>query len=345
MPYKERGPFHVAMRAWLKDLRPPDAVSTIGAIKQTSSHKYEATVLEAGTYLSFPEPKKITLEQMRWLESQFSGGESTVANKASIFRQFLKSSGNRDAMRWKIKARHGSVSMTRVWLNERQVFKVRQEAQKMGLLMELTYSLAVDMGLRAVDCMNLTIRNAEEFLDYGRSMILGKGRNGGKIAEQFFSQATTDPLVRYLDAREKWTLETGMDSDRLLVLKVRGNRIIPIRYEDHIDYPIMDLSDLCGFRFRFHDLRATFGNRLHKRGYPVETIAHLMRHENPGVTFKRYIGMDQDRMRDAMDSLCPATSSQLPRGLDYPIPREFELAEAPGAWVQNPCSSRSRSEL
>lgn len=345
MPYKERGPFHVALRAWLKDLRPPEAVSAIGVIRRESSHKYEATVIEAGTYLGFPEPRRVTLEQMRWLESQFSGAETTVANKASIFRQFLRQSGNKDAMRWKIKARHGSVSMTRVWLNERQVFKARQEAQKMGLMMELTYTLAVDMGLRAVDCMRLTVRNAEEFLDYGRSVILGKGRNGGKLAEQFFSQMATDPLVRYLNEREKWVAETGTNLENLLVLKVRGNRIIPIRYEEHIDYPIMDLSDLCGFRFRFHDLRATFGNRLHKRGFPVETIAHLMRHENPGVTFKRYIGMDQDRMRDAMDSLCPATASQLPRVLDYPIPREFELAEAAGAWSPSPYASRERSGL
>ncbi|MEI6795990.1 MAG: site-specific integrase [Methanomassiliicoccales archaeon] len=311
MPYAERGPFHVAMREWLRDLRPPEATSAIGVITKKSYRDYKAYVLEAGQLLGFPKPSTVTLEQMRLLESRFRGSEGTVSIKASIFRQFLRSTGNRDAFRWRIKAKQGAPCKTRIWMHERQVAQARMEAQKMGITMELLYTLAVDMGLRAVDCQRLTLKNAEDFLLYGRSIIRGKGRNGGKLAEQFFSDMARDPLIRYMNEREKWVAETGVDYDLLLVRKVRTHRkLVPIDYQTDIREPTEILSEACGFMLHYHDCRATFGNRLFKRGYSIEIIAKLMRHDNPDVTFKRYIGADQDTMRNAMDSLCPGASVQ-----------------------------------
>jgi integrase len=64
-----------------------------------------------------------------------------------------------------------------------------------------------------------------------------------------------------------------------------------------------ELSSKLGTKFTMHDLRRTLGNRLWRRGVPIETIAKLLRHEDCGVTFKAYIGVDACNMRDALNAL------------------------------------------
>ena len=49
---------------------------------------------------------------------------------------------------------------------------------------------------------------------------------------------------------------------------------------------------------------------LVEQGVELETIALLMRHESPGVTFKCYIGVTQDRPAAAMEGLAPMSTSQ-----------------------------------
>lgn len=345
MPYKERGPFHVAMREWLRELRPSEATSDIGVITKDTYQEYRAIVLDAGKRLGYPNPRHIKLAELRVLETKLSGGERTVALRASVFRQFLKHAGCKDALRWKLKARQTGTCKTRVWLNEHQIALARRSSKEMGVLTELLYSLAVDMGLRAIDCQRLTYRNAEEFLLYGRSMIRGKGRNGGKIAEQLFSEMTREPLMRYLDQRTALCLKMGKSPDTLLIREVeQGKRheLKPLEYEGNISNPTKELSARCGFGFHFHDLRATFGNRLYRKKVPIETIAKLMRHDNPNTTFKVYIGVDQDAMRGAMDSLCPnpcpSSPSQQNSVSENAFSRASELARPVGASSLNSLS-------
>ena len=135
-----------------------------------------------------------------------------------------------------------------------------------------------------------------------------------KFSEPSPSKMARGPSIRCLDQRTEMVLRNGgRDLGMLLLNEIdhgKRHELVPVRYDELFEPPITELSARCEFHFRCHDLRATFGNRLHRRGFPIETIVHLMRHENPDVTFKRCIGVDQDRMRSAMDRLCPSRPIQ-----------------------------------
>jgi DNA-binding transcriptional MerR regulator len=82
-----------------------------------------------------------------------------------------------------------------------------------------------------------------------------------------------------------------------------------------------ELSEQSGVRFLVHDLRRSCGNRLWRRGVPIETIAMILRHKDSGTTFKAYIGVQSDDMRKAIDSLSGSPPEDLALSLED-VPRE-----------------------
>lgn len=77
--------------------------------------------------------------------------------------------------------------------------------------------------------------------------------------------------------------------------------------------------------FRYHDLRHTFGTRLRRNGVPLEDIAALLDHEIPELRMtKRYAHVDIDRLRKAVATLEPRTSTKT----DTAPVVEFPKAEA-----------------
>jgi len=317
MPYAKQGAFYEAIREYLTSLRPRDARTERGVVRKKTVYEYQGILYEAGQLLGLPDPRHVTLAQMKALESQISGGsERTFAKKLSVIRAFLRYSGNQDALKWRV-ARHPTPYRGGVFLSERQVAKLHQEAARLGPLAELVISLAVDNGLRCVDIHNLTMENALEFLDFGESEILGKGRDGGKMALQTFSKYTIGPLKRYLAEREKMFERNHAPPSEFLVWKettyFRPARMRRSDKDDMRDIAII-LSERMKLRFGMHDLRRTLGHRLHRRGWPIETIAKILRHEDCGQTFRAYIGVDSCEMRAALDSLTPEMSSQSETG-------------------------------
>lgn len=313
MPYKHQGAYHDAIREYLKHLRPPNAQSERGVVRQKTIDEYRGILFEAGRLLGWPNPRGVTLEEMRSLEPCISGTlERTMAKKLSVIRAFLRYHGNADAMRWRI-AKHPAPYRGGVFLNERQVTRLHMEARKLGPLAELVVSLAVDNGLRTVDINRLTMENARDFLDTGESDICGKGRNGGKIALQIFSSYTRPILVRYLEERQEYLRRAGAGSSRLVLKLVTYHQKRPYLAslsKDDYSRIAKELSARIGVSFRFHDLRRTLGHRLHVRGVPIETIAKILRHEDCGQAFRAYIGIDSNEMRTALDSLCPGEPIQ-----------------------------------
>ncbi|MEI6795815.1 MAG: hypothetical protein WCK39_03040 [Methanomassiliicoccales archaeon] len=87
-----------------------------------------------------------------------------------------------------------------------------------------------------------------------------------------------EPLMKYLDQRTEIVMRKGGRSPEILLLKEidygKRHTLVPLRYDEFFEQPIMELSARCGFHLRCHDLRAPFGNRPHRRGHPIETIAH-----------------------------------------------------------------------
>ena len=55
-------------------------------------------------------------------------------------------------------------------------------------------------------------------------------------------------------------------------------------------------------RFRFHDLRHTFGSRLGMKGYDLKTIMEIMGHKSPKVAM-RYQHPAPDHKLNAVKSL------------------------------------------
>lgn len=317
MPFKERGAWPEASREYLNSLRPMNVQSERGVIGKATKRKYYHFIREAGEILGNPNPRSVTLEQMKALERSVGGtSERSVAVKCGRVRAFLRWTGNQAAMKWRISA-HPRPYRGGVFLHERLVERLHQEARKHGPMEELIVSLGVDMGLRRVDMMRLTLTNAQNFLDVGEDEIIGKGRDGGKRALQMFSDYTRPLLLRYLEERRK--LADGAEDrtgGKLLVIRVhrkRGDHLSTPK-EARTDALCRSLSKDLGVRFTLHDLRRTCGNRMWRRGVPIETIAMVLRHEDCGVTFKAYIGVDSANMRDALMSLnpCPERASQFP---------------------------------
>ena len=100
--------------------------------------------------------------------------------------------------------------------------------------------------------------------------------------------------------RQEWAAQRR-DSGMLLVIPAKTD-LRPVG-RSFIQYRIADLSREAGVLFRPHDLRRTYGHRLHDAGIPIETIARLMRHENINQAFRSYIGIDANELRRAQDRI------------------------------------------
>lgn len=315
MPRKYRGAYHDHMREYLAYLRPPGTTSEKGVVRQKTIGEYRSMLTEAGELLGFPPPKQVTLDQLKALERQVGGNsDRTITRKLTTIRAFLKWCGNDAAQRWKVR-RNITPYRGGVFLNERQVARLHQAAAALGPFAELVISLAVDNGLRCVDITNLTKQNAQEFLDWGESDIRGKGRDGGKIALQMFSSYTREPLLRYLEERRRMVERTGQDPEQLVLYEVTHAKYPYLRSPEYRQWRRLTdvLSEEIGIKFRMHDLRRTLGNRLWRRGHPLELIAKILRHESSLTTLRAYIGVDANDMRSALDSLCPEAVGQSPK--------------------------------
>jgi len=163
----------------------------------------------------------------------------------------------------------------------------------MSDLHELLFSLMVDNGLRPVDVMRLSIDNAKELLDTGESMILGIGRKGGKLAKLVLPPMTIAPLKRYLTLRRTFP-NAGARTE--LVLSSYNGMTRPASRQ-FIYVRMKTVFEASGLEAKPRDLRKTCGNRVYKLTKDVAMSAMILRHSNPGTTFRHYIGADSVEMK------------------------------------------------
>jgi len=298
MPYKHRDVLHTRLREFRAQMP--------SCTPETWQH-YSVYVAEAWEIIGpGKDPATVTRAEIAQITLGLRGNANTRGNKLRIIRMFLRFCGNKEALKWRISLTP-TPKVGGVFLNEEQVVIGRSAASSLGPLEGLMYSLACDMGLRSVDMCRLTVRNADEFLTSGGSMILGKGKNGGKLAWQKFNRSCREPLLRWLETRSK-LVGTSREHPALLVMSKCGRLRSCSRHDTDIVF--LRISALTGLKMTPHDGRRTFGHRLHRAGVDLETIATLMRHDNVNTTFKSYIGITQDELADAMDLLVPKTTSQ-----------------------------------
>ena len=303
MPYAKIDAWHRHMREFEKDL---------GKVKPGTIKNYRSWFEEAYRIVGEgKDPSKLTKEDLRKIELETHGNENSLAIKLREIRYFLRCCGCKPAQQWKI-LYYTRPSINGVFLKEAQLADARGIAQMLGIYHELIFSLTMDMGLRPVDALNLTKKNANEFLYGGGSEILGKGKNGGKRAYQQVNTDTLPVLSEYMKLRVQLVKMSGTDPEQLLIMqnrrclktfKVRG-----MTYDDVYDIYV-ELREETGIPFTPKDGRKTCGNRL---SYVADlpTVAILLRHENPNTSFKHYIGRTKDDLAAAMGRLNPSSTIQ-----------------------------------
>lgn len=292
MPYKYTDPWHKAMRQFIDQ----------ASLGEYSQGRYREWLERVGRMMGFPAPKVITMSQLRELERTLPCGESGKAVQLSVTRAFLFYSGCQVAKDWKFPYRVRP-KVNGIFLSEPDVMSIRKYAQALGSITELYYSLGVDNGLRVVDMQRLTMSNVCELTRHKCTTILGKGRGDGKPGHLELSKMTERPLAAYLQLRQDWLARSIRDSENLIVIPAKD--CLRSAGYTHIAYRLKELSEASGVEFHAHDLRRTYGHRLHMAGIPIETIARLMRHETINQSFRSYIGIDSDELRRAQDKLNP----------------------------------------
>ncbi len=301
MPYKERDAFHRALRAYLKDVAPTVAERTV--------YHYKDWIERVGKLTGYKDPRRVTLRDMVLLESKARWGETTTALRLAMYRAFLRWIGNRDALKWKIQAKQRP-KLDGIFLSSGQIAACQAAAHRLGVEHELILSLAVDNGLRPIDMQRLTVRNAEQLVSAGQSVIRSKGRRGGKMRLLVMSMRTVPILEEYLRTREDLVLRYRRNPPLLLIRVDRPKRtVVPMTY-DVVSKRIEHIVKASGVFFRPHDGRRTFGHRHYLEGTKIETTAALMGHERIDTTFRSYIGISVQEMRDAQDRLCPSPPIQ-----------------------------------
>jgi len=141
------------------------------------------------------------------------------------------------------------------------------------------------LGLRVGEMVSLKLS------DIGESTVRIRGK-GGKARTLPLEGATREAILYYV-ARVR-----GTGPDRLLLhdgtpYRRRGIARMLERHGKRI-----------GKRLSPHDMRRTFGRQLWERGVKIEVISKLMGHSESKTTI-RYLGLDLDDMREAIQTLGP----------------------------------------
>ncbi len=299
MPYKQRDVWHRRAREYLNEISE--------TIVEDSKDQYARWIEYCGERLSYPNPRTVSLREMRELEFRIPNGETAIVLKCQALRTFLRWCKNEDALRWKFSHKM-RVKMDGTFLTDAEIEHIRTIAKAMTIDHELLFTLGADNGLRGVDMRRLTTQNITELLAFGKSRIVGKGRCGGKPGLLRLNKDSTDTIERYL--KHRYALMQGTHNERFWMIRNQYG-IRPANKYDTQELAV-ELSNASGIYFRTHDLRRTFGNRLWRAGVRLEVIARLMRHETPNTTFRSYIGALIDEMDEGMSRIenpCPSASS------------------------------------
>jgi len=307
MPYANNSAFARQMREYLKGKR--------GRIDPETWDMYQRVLLQHGEAFGWKDSKTITVREMEVREADLMGrsSESTASVKMTILLSFLNYMGNKEARRFKklctIQPASDSVFMT-----EAEVASCRLIARGMSDMHELIFSLLTDNGLRPSDISRLTVENGRKLVQTGEAMILGKGRNGGKLGKMIISPITIPLLKRYMLGR---TRMIGSETfTELILVEWPRKGVAPI--DRKLIYKMMaPVFERAGLDASPRDGRKTCGNRVYRLDRDVAMAAMILRHGSPDVTFKHYIGADSVDMRDVQARIArndPAALSQMVNG-------------------------------
>jgi integrase len=198
---------------------------------------------------------------------------------ASILRTYLVSFGNPSMLKMKLRFR--GYGRTRVdWLSPEeieQVFRTPMTPQQTLLI-----GAGLLQGLRRVETLRLSVRDAQEALRTQVLRVRGKGlKERGVPLHADFAVILSSFLV--------WR-----DPSSELVALLPFGRTTSEKI-------LREFCSRFGKRFGFHTMRRSFGRALWLLGVPIETIAELYGHSSVDMT-RRYLGIALGDMQRALAS-------------------------------------------
>ncbi len=212
-----------------------------------------------------------------WLRTweRFSG--SYQSKQWSILRRFLAENGNPAMLRLRPRI-HGAARVHVDWLTMEESQAVLSEP--MTPVEALLIGAGLLQGLRRIETLRLTVRDAKDALRTSVLRIRGKGGKERAIPLQDDFSVILRSYLAWLDADEE---------DALLLDAQRT-------------YTESRLKEFCTRherKFTFHTLRRSFGRNLWLLGVPIETISEILGHSSIDMT-RKYLGIDQSDMRQAL---------------------------------------------
>ncbi len=190
---------------------------------------------------------------------------------------------------------HGSVVMVQM----RQRRRLRMPEPERGVLrwhsvetvdlllttaegtLRIVLVLGFYLGLRSKEMVDLNRSDVME----NAVRIMGKGQKSRTLPLEGATQRELQYYMAHPHATERLLAHDGMP------YTTRGIRSMLERHGKRM-----------GTHLSPHDMRRTFGRQLWKRGVRIETISKLMGHKHIATTI-RYLGIDQDDLRDALRTL------------------------------------------
>lgn len=252
-------------------------------------------------------PREITPEDVKTMLSHMEEqryAASTIKGYVAALSRYTAHYGNSSVRNMKVRFPADTRPCVD-WLTPEQV-QILKSVPKTPM-QELGVHCMLCMGLRRCEVLRLRPEDIRE--DY--IMVKGKGPLGGKPRRIPFHRDTARVMALYArhrdgliaEARRRYPKSTVVPDS--LIIRIHGGRLYEYE-EDGWGWDksfLVPLREACGFHFTNHTLRRTFGRALWQAGVPVETISKLLGHDTTEVTL-RYIGVDMDHMRSAMEA-CP----------------------------------------
>lgn len=217
---------------------------------------------------------QVVLDFLRRYETMSLSHQRTTA---SILRMYL--AHHRNPAMIDLRLRYSGSSRTRVdWLTPEETQEI------FDTLMQPPQAVLIGggllMGLRRIETLRMTNRDAQEAL---RAQVLRVRGKGGKERPVPLHEAYAPILEAFL----RWKGPGNPEAPMLGFRRTRSEDL---------------LKEFCtrfGRKFTFHTMRRTFGRNLWLLGVPIETISEILGHSSSDMT-RRYLGLNLTDMRQAL---------------------------------------------
>lgn len=242
----------------------------------------------------------VDAEAVAMMAQGLTGKESTRRQLVSGFAGYMRWATGRDVVAQARLLWNPQGGESRTWITKDEYRRMMDASEPRD---RLILALGATMGLRRAEMCALTLEDVRG----GVVRIRGKGHGpDGKAAEKPMSEAVRRELAEYLPERPP----SGSDA---LLLSCRGRGLDV----NAVYWIVKRAGESASVEVSPHTLRRLYATTLADAGVPLETIARMMRHENPATTMRCYLKADPRRMADAQKRVDELLAFRASGGIIY----------------------------